>query len=393
MMRYIVILLFCFSAVTYGETLEQLIDKALRNNPSLEMLATKIQANSYAVEQSDHFENPKLLLSTNSLDTNEKMHQTILTLQQKIPFYGKRDAKEGLVKAEGSVLEEQLNFARVELIKKLKIEAYSIWELKALYELNAEYIALTQQNISLYESYASISSAEHMGLMKAELSLSDLKIIQSKLKAQLKVAYAHLSYLCASDVTNLELSLKMGDKSDISKLKAQLRNNPKLLVEEKKLSKQNAALKMVDLTNYPDLTLVAGYSHRDNFDDFFNFGVGLSLPIYGSEDLKVQEQRAHLLAQKSVQTDTQHLIDQELQSYIAQMDSAREIYHIVQEDALPKVEHMFDLSNASVRVGGDLFKYIDVLFTKLSLEKKSIAAIGDYYKAKAKISALAGMKR
>ncbi|WP_304545932.1 TolC family protein [Sulfurimonas microaerophilic] len=392
-MRYIVILLFCFSAVTYGETLEQLIDTALRNNPSLEMLATKIQANSYAVEQSDHVENPKLLLSTNSLDTNEKMHQTILTLQQKIPFYGKRDAKEGVLKAEGSVLEEQLNFARVELIKKLKIEAYAIWELEALYALNAEYIALTQQNISLYESYASISSAEHMGLMKAELSLSDLKIIQSKLKAQLKVAYAHLSYLCASDVTNLELSLKMGDKSDISKLKAQLRNNPKLLVEEKKLSKQNAALKMVDLTNYPDLTLVVGYSHRDNFDDFFNFGVGLSLPIYGSEDLKVQEQRAHLLAQKNAQTDTQYLIDQELQSYIAQMDSAREIYHIVQEDALPKVEHMFDLSNASVRVGGDLFKYIDVLFTKLSLEKKSIAAIGDYYKAKAKISALAGMKR
>lgn len=392
-MRYVLFLLFCFSALAYGETLEQLIDTALKNNPSLEMITGKLQANNYAVDQSDHFDNPKLLLTTNSLNGNEKMHQTIVTLQQKLPFYGKRDAKQKVAEAEGAVIEEQLDFARTELIKKLKIEAFSIWELEALSELNAQYISLTQQNISLYESYASISSAEHMGLMKAELSLSALKIIQTQLKAQLKVAYAHLSYLCASDVKKLDLSLEMGEKVGLSELKAQLQNNPKLLLEEKKYLKQNAALKMADLTNYPDLTVIAGYSHRDNFDDFFNFGVGMSLPIYGSEDLKVQEQRANLLAQKSAQNDTQHLIEQELKMYMAQMNSAQEIYHIVHDDALPKVEHMFDLSNARVRTGGDLFKYIDVLFTKLSLEKKSIAAIGDYHKAQAKISALAGMKR
>jgi len=51
---------------------------------------------------------------------------------------------------------------------------------------------------------------------------------------------------------------------------------------------------------------------------------------------------------------------------------------------------MFELSNSSISTGGDLFNYIDVLFDKLSLEKKSINAVGNYNKANAQISQLAG---
>ena len=75
------------------------------------------------------------------------------------------------------------------------------------------------------------------------------------------------------------------------------------------------------------------------------------------------------------------------------MKSSYDIYHIIQEDALPQVAHMFELSTSSISVGSDLFKYIDVLFQKLDLEKKSIAAVYNYNKAHAKIEELQGIEQ
>jgi len=97
-----------------------------------------------------------------------------------------------------------------------------------------------------------------------------------------------------------------------------------------------------------------------------------------------------VLFANSQKEDVKISIDSELKVYFAQMTSAYEIYHIIQDDALPQVAHMFELSNSSISTGSDLFKYIDVLFQKLDLEEKSITAVSNYNRANAKISQLAG---
>ena len=77
-------------------------------------------------------------------------------------------------------------------------------------------------------------------------------------------------------------------------------------------------------------------------------------------------------------------------SVYMQMKSEYEIYHIIHDDALPQIAHMFELSNSSISTGGDLFKYIDILKQKLNLERKIITSIVSYNRANAKISALRG---
>jgi hypothetical protein len=72
------------------------------------------------------------------------------------------------------------------------------------------------------------------------------------------------------------------------------------------------------------------------------------------------------------------------------MKAAHETYHIVHDEALPQVAHMFELTSSSISTGGDLFKYIGILVQKLKLEQKSIAAVASYNKARAKISELSG---
>jgi outer membrane protein TolC len=359
-------------------------------SPSLESINTRLQANKYALDVANQFKNPELLITKNSLSSSEKMSQSVITLKQQIPFYGKRTSREKVVLAQDALLEEQLNDAKVTLVERIKNEAYTIWELQELDGIIEQYIQLTEQNIELYEAYTSIDDNQHMGIMKAELSLSDLKIQRSTLKAKTVSAYARLSYLSATPIQSLEISLEMEEKPENTPTSLVLQNNPKLLIKAKEIQKQDAKVALADLDNYPDFNLIGSYAYRENFDNYFNLGVGISLPIYGTEDTLTQEQRALKLSVRALEADTKIALDAELNVYQAQMLSSYEIYHIVQDEALPQVAHMFELSSSSISTGGDLFKYIDVLFQKLSLEKKSIIALANYKRSQAKIAQLSG---
>lgn len=393
-MKYLLLGTFLFASSLWSMTLDTVIEKALRGSPSLSVIDARLKANKQSIDIADQFANPELFLTKNSLDNKQAMSQTVVTFKQKIPYYSKRAKRADVAKADEKVLQEELHSAKIALVERIKVTAYTIWELRELQRIIDTYIALTKQNIKLYESYTSVGTKGHMGIMKAELSLSDLKVQRSALDAKIEAAYARLSYLGAFPIKELDIDLHMGKKPDFTALKnALLEQNPRLQVMQKEIQKQNAKVALSDINNYPDFALVAGYAYREKFDNYFNVGIGISLPIYGTEDDKEQREKALVLATKSQKSDLALDVMAQLQSYYAQELSAYNIYHIIEDEALPQVAHMFELSSSSITVGSDLFKYIDVLFQKLDLEKKSIEAITNYKKAAANIAALRGELR
>ncbi|QSZ42860.1 hypothetical protein GJV85_12325 [Sulfurimonas aquatica] len=389
-MKFFLFFLLCFTLNAKTISLDDAINLALKNNPSLESINKKIEINRQNIKLSTKFSNPQLQLTKNTLDSSQAMSQTTLTLSQKLPLTSKRHLRERVSMAEQELIYEEMRDAKVALVKEVKLEAYTLWELQELKQIIKEYINLTEQNIELYESYTSISDNQHMGIMKAKLSLSDLKIGINIINTKIKSSYARLSYLCSSDISDLEVKLLMGDKPEFPRLQDSLKNNTKIAIKAKERLKQNAKIEVASIENYPDINLMAGYSHRENFDDFLNIGIGLSLPIYSREDLKEEKERQESLRISSLSEDVTNTINTELNIYYLQMLSSYDIYHIIQDDSLPQVEHMFELTHTSISTGSDLFKYVDILFSKLKLEQKSINAISNYNRAKAEISALGG---
>ena len=378
------------STSLFGITLDEIITKSLNQSPSLESINARISANKQNIELSNQFKDPELTLTTNSLDSNQAMSQSTLTIKQKLPFLGKRDSLQKVAQAQGGVLNENLSKAKVTLVASIKEQAYTIWELKELYKIIDEYENLTRQNIELYEAYTSTSDNQHMGIMSAQLSLSNLRIQKSTLGAKIATAYAKLSYLAAFKVSDLEIKLSITSLPELAKLQKTLANNHDVALKEQELLIQNANIKVAELNNYPDINLIGGYSHRENFDNYWSVGIGMSLPIYGSQDYKEEESRRLSLSLQSLKEDTKIAVASSFNLFYAQMKSAYEIYHIIQDEALPQIQHMFELSKSSVSTGGDLFKYIDILIQKLKLEQKSITAVATYNRLEAKISQLSG---
>ena len=388
--KHILLVFISLSVQVYALSLDEIIEKSLLQNPSLESITHKINANRSSIDVSNQFANPTLSYSQNTIDANEPMSQKVLTLGQKIYFHGKRDAKEDVTLADENILQVKLQEAKVSLVNAIKNQAYSIWKLEELYKIIKNYEDITRQKIELSESYTSTSDNQHMGIMSAELTLSDLRIEKSVLNAKITTAYAKLSYLASFEIDTLDLSLHVKSLPSIQELQKSLSNNYTLAIKEREIQKNKMLERSADLDNYPDVNLIAGYAYRENFDNYFNFGVALSLPIYGTEDYKQEKAREMILVSQSLKQDTTIAISSEFKTSYAQMKSAYEIYHIVKDEALPQIEHMFELSDSSIATGGDLFKYIDILTQKLKLEQKSIVAVAQYYRSKAKISALMG---
>ncbi len=371
-------------------SLSELINASLQKSPSLDVINKRIAANEHAIDVADQFDNPEILLTKNTIGASQAMSQTVITLKQKVPYYSKRQKRAEIKKAQKGVLTESLRDAKVKLVEHIKEEAYRIWELREIRSIIDEYIEMTKNNIRLYESYTSVSDNQHMGIMKAELSLSDLEVQRAELDAKIDAAYARLSYLSALKVTALEINLTIEKRPNLKKLENSLQTNPDIALQNEEIRKQRANVALADVNKYPDINLVAGYAYREKFDNYFNFGVALKLPIYGTEEAKEEEARAILLAKQSQKSDTLLAVNAELRTYYAQMLASYNIYHIINDQALPQVAHMFELSSSSIATGSDLFKYIDVLFEKLNLEKKSIVAITNYKRAQAQIAKLRG---
>jgi len=389
-MQSILLSIFWCASSLYAISLDEVITNALETNPSLESISHRISANKSNIDVSNQFANPEISYSENTLDETQAMSRRTVSVKQKLPYFGKRESMQNIAQAQEGVLQVSLEKSKAALTNAIKIQAYRIWELESLYKIICSYEDLTRQNISLFESYTMTSDNQHMGIMSAELTLSDLRIQKSSINAKINSAYAKLSYLAAFEIKDLDINLGLDDMQGSSTMQKGLVNNHDIALKDKEIQRTQASVEMAELDNYPDVSLIGGYSHRKNFDNYWTFGLGMSLPIYGTEDYKEEEARKLVLYAQSMKEDVKTAVNADFQSAYSQMKAAYETYHIVHDEALPQVAHMFELTSSSISTGGDLFKYIGILVQKLQLEQKSISAVASYNRAKAKISELSG---
>lgn len=378
-------------------TLSTLIENAKSRHISLQAIEQKLSAVDDEYDASRNFSNPELSLSVSDIQLNdisnrskEPMQYSAVNIKQKVPYFGKIDAQSNKVNAKKQRINYTLEEAKVKLIETLKVTAYAIWQVEQEVRITNGYIRLMEQNIDLYTSYSSSDGKSHMGIVSAELSLSELKIKKNKFESMLEGLYKKLSYLSAMNVSSIEIDIQMSKPKSIEYYKNELSQNSTYKIKEAQTKEAGADVKVKELASYVDPSVQVGYYHRDSFEDYVSVGVGFSLPIYGTERAKEQESRKLLLATKSQMNDFKNSLDAKVEEMYAKLQYAYKTYNIIKNESMPEVTHMFDLTNSSIQSGGTLFEYIDVLQKRLSLEEQSIDAVALYYKTLASLEAMTG---
>lgn len=393
----ILLLTLLSMGVVHAQSIQQLIHKAIEEHPSLQTIEHRLSAMDEKIAVSQNFSNPDISLTINDIQFSdpwsrdlEPMQYQAVNFKQKFPWFGKLDARKRYTEAQKTVILDSYDAAKVKLAEEIRMTAYTIKEIEARIAIVNTYIDVSEQNIKLYTSYASTESKNHANSMNASLLLTKVKIKAANYKALLKSQKSKLKYLVQSQVRFVSDTLKIRKPKSLNYYLSKLGNNPiyHMSLSQKNVADANREIQVLD--NTPDPYVKVGYFNRTDFNDYASITVGASIPLYGSEKLKTEAARKEVLAAASASLDYRSSLESDLETMHAKLTEAYTIYRIIKHESLPQLEHMFELTQASIQQGGDLFSYTNLLEQKLDLEEESISIKAEYLRTEAKLKSLIG---
>ncbi|MDD5051625.1 MAG: TolC family protein [Sulfuricurvum sp.] len=382
----------------YCESVDVLIRQALQNSPSLISAQARVEQSRSQKEISRNFDNPSLQLLVNDIQTRditnrslEPMQFTTLSLQQKLPFAGKRDLRYEDAQAQEVYADLTLSQSKALLVSEIKKEAYRLWQISEEERIYRDFETIVRQNGELYTALSSSAAAgRHMGIMSSQMDLSQIKIIQADLAQEKERSYAALSQLCAKQVEKVDVDLNMGQIEPIESYKTSLENNFGYRAKEAQLKSAGVQLRQSQLDVYPDVTVQAGYSRREAFNDYWSIGVNIPLPVYGTESVKEQINREKVLERSRDKEAVYLQLEASMRQKYAEMVKSAEVWRVIHDESLPQLNHMFELSEASIRNGEDLFRFTELLKQKLQLQLQQSRSVAAFYRAQAELDLLVG---
>jgi outer membrane protein TolC len=393
----IFIYIFLSLSLLQAQDIDQLIGQSLHKHPSLQTIKHRLSAMESRIEKSRNWSNPELILNMNDIQFSdignrgiEPMQTQSVNYKQRFPWFGKVDARERFTRAQKSVILDSYEIAKVKLAEEIRITAYTILEIKERIRIVNEYEKLTKQNIALYDAYASTDSMSHSNSMAAELLLSRLHIRSERYKAVLDSQKAKLAYLVQRKNAHVSDKLRIKKPKSLGYYLSKLPHNPayKRMLSQSHVANANREMKALDVN--PDPFVQVGYFNRQEFEDYASVSVGFAMPIFGSEKLETEAAKKEALAAKSEALDYHAALESEIRVSYAKMKEAYRIYGIIQNDSLPKLQHMFELNEASIESGEDLFTYTSLLEQKLDLDEERTVAKAQYLRSVAKLKSLIG---
>ena len=380
-----------------GVPLESLIEHAKNNHTSLKSIEQRVSAIDNDYEVSRNFADPIVSLTMSDIQLDdisnrsiEPMQYTAINLTQKIPYFGKRDALGNKIKAKKEKVTLGIDAMKVKIVREIKITAYSIWEKEQELKITDEYIKLTKQNIELYSAFTSTDSKSHMSIMSAQMSLSELRIKQSRLNSSIKGLYKKIAYLSEMEVSSVEMDMKVYKPHPLELYTKVQSRNITYKIKEATLNESNLDTKVKELESYIDPVVKVGYFKRESFQDYINIGVAFKVPLYGTQDSMTQKSRKLSLAAQSEIHDLDNLLVAKISAVHAKLEDSYTVHKIIMHESMPQIEHMFELSSSSIKSGDELFIYIDLLEKKLSLDEKNIIVVASYHKNQAILDSLIG---
>lgn len=394
---HIILTLVFTMAIIQAQSIEYIIKQSLKKHSSLKTIELRLSLMDERIAISQNLSNPELSFSINDMQFGdffsrdlEPMQYQAVNFKQKFPWFGKLEARKTYLNAQKEVIFESYESAKVKLAEEIRMTAYTLKEIVERIKILDKYKAVAEQNIALYTSYASNQNSSHSSSVSASLMLSKIKIRAQRYDAILKTQKAKLKYLSQSNVTTISNPLTIKKPASLESYLSRLDHNPdyRRTQSQNKVASANKAIQ--DLEINPDPFVSVGYFHRQEFPNYASATVGFSVPLYGTEKLRSEEARKEVLASTSASLDYKSSLKSEIEIMYAKLTEAYMIYDIIQNESLPKLEHMFELTQSDIQSGADLFAYTSLLEQKLALEEERTSIKAEYLRTQARLKALTG---
>lgn len=390
-----------------AETLEQLIEEALKNNPKIQAAYSEWKAQEYKIKQVKSLPDPMASYTYfgENVETRVGPQENKYGLSQKIPFPGKLTLKGKAQAKHAQMLKEKYEAVKREVIKNVKFIYYDIfWVDKAIQVTEEEKSIIENLEKTAQRKYES-NLTPQQDVIKAEVELSKLIDKLFILRQQRKALEARMNSILnrpkgtglsrINSVEPIEFKYGLEPLHNMAKESRQELLAANLDVEKAKYEKFLAGL------NYlPDFTLGFDYiqvgsghtTMANDGQDAWMGMVAINVPIWFDKlTAQVKEKKAALEASKKNYEDVENNIAYEIEDVYFKITTYKDIISLYKTALIPQTEQAFEASKTGYEAGKvDFLNWLDAERILLQTRLAYYKAIADYQKSIAYLERMVG---
>ncbi|MBI2959724.1 MAG: TolC family protein [Betaproteobacteria bacterium] len=396
--------------IVQANTLQELIDEALKNNPEITAAAHERDAARHRISPAGALEDPMLEAGFVNLPTDtwrfnaEDMTMKMLGVAQKLPYPGKRALRQDVAakNAESAAFGYSETVSRV--IRAVKVAYYDLALVDRSIELVQKNKLLVEQLLRIAEGRYSVGQGSQADVLKAQTQLAKMEEELVRMGRERRTMEADLAMALGRGVASAPLRAAMPrlEEADL-KLEelheAALRQRPQLRGLQSLIEKNQKALDLARKEYYPDFDLRFSYGQRDKMPDgtprpdMISLTVAINLPIWQKNKLDpmVAEAQSMREAALSMYGAQKNELLAKLRQQVAIAEQSRESARLFETGILAQARLALESALAAYRVNrADFPMLLDAQMSVLTYEISHAGTIAAFNKALAEIDQLTG---
>ncbi|MEI7429858.1 MAG: TolC family protein [Betaproteobacteria bacterium] len=351
-----------------GQSLESLLDFARNNNPELAAMRYEADAAGERITPAGALADPKLRTEfrditrfgeQNATLSPSRVGSTRYLLMQDLPWYGKRELKQGVAEMEAEAAQGRARGTWAEIAARIKVAHTQRYVVQHNELLAREVLDLMNRLEKIAQVRYAGGLAAQQDVIRAQVEQTgmrnDLIMLENEnnlLRARLNALLSRPIAARLADAERLR-PIPAPARLDFATLEDRLHGrNPQLFTEEARIKAAEKTRELTYKNRYPDLTFGVSPIQYQNAVKEWEVMVELNIPLQqSSRRAQERESESMLSAARSRKEAAANQLLGELAENLSGIEAARRIETLTTTSLLPQAELTFKAALAGYETG------------------------------------------
>ncbi|MHB1687396.1 MAG: TolC family protein [Ignavibacteriaceae bacterium] len=374
-----------------GNSLDDLINEALQNNPQLKAARSQTFAEQTKVKQVTAWDPPQVGISFYQTPIQSFPNpikngmETDYYIQQAFPFPGKLGNMGDAAANNAQMYHEQYNELQKKIIKDLKTSYYELYFVEKKIEINKENQLLLKQLNDITLKQYEVGTGNQADALRAQTELSTLindgiNLLKEKrnVETMINTILSRPVNSPLPEIKDIQDTIPDWTYDQLADLAFQ--NRPEIKAMQFNIEMNKSELKASKLEYYPDFMVQLMYKNMANTsNDFWSAMVGVNIPLaFWSKNKytgKVEENEINISTAQEQLNAVKNMVASDVQNALIKIETNKNLIDLYKNTVVPQAEQTLQSTLAAYQTGKTEFlMFIDAY-------KMVLASKLDYYMA------------
>ena len=379
-------------------TLQQALDSALQQNPSINIARAQQDAAIAGVTTAKAYINPEVEVGGGPTrfrrGTESNGNNYMIGLSQPLEFPGVRSARRELAEAGVKVAEVGTDLARIDLRARVKSAFYDVLQRQAVLKQVEGDRTLLKDIRERVKLRVDVGESPRYELIKADTELLAAERDYQAALIRVTEAKAYLRGLIGPSMgEDFDLVGELPLTSTLpalETLRERLEQSPQLTQIRAATQAADDRVRLEEALRMPGVTVKAGVDQDPDMNSF-HLGVAVPLPLWSQRQGQIAEAAAGAREVRSILSERELALRRDLESSYQRYLIARQQVSSFENGLLSQSEAVLKTAEAAYRYGErGILEYLDAQRTFRSVRKDYLTARYDYVTAMLEIERVLG---